>query len=102
MGYTTIIVSVFIIALFFALLIFISGKIKNAKKGAEEGRKKDVSSLLREASKRLAQNPHDVAGLTMMGEVSFQQQNWEKAYSCYATLMNKLQDTPVRLCLLFR
>ena len=95
MGYTTIIVSVFIIALFFALLIFISGKIKSAKKGAEEGRKKDVSSLLREASKRLAQNPHDVTGLTMMGEVSFQQQNWEKAYSCYATLMNKLQDTPV-------
>ncbi len=91
----TIIISVFIITSVLALLIVVSGKVKNAKKGADEGRRKDVSALMREASKRLAQNPQDVTGLTMMGEVAFQQQNWEKAYSCYAVLMNKMAEIPV-------
>ncbi len=91
----TIVVPIFIIALVIALILVVAGKVRNAKKDVDEGRKKDVSALLREASKRLAQNPTDVSGLTMMGEVSFQQQNWEKAYSCYATLMNKLAEMAV-------
>ena len=91
----TLIVPIFIIAAVLALIVVIAGKVRNTKDEANEGRKKDVSALMREASKRLSQNPHDVAGLQMMGEASFQQQNWEKAYSCYATLMNKMADIPV-------
>jgi len=91
----TVIVPIFIIATVLALILVVAGKVKNKTTEASEGRKKDVSALMREASKRLSQNPQDVAGLTMMGEASFQQQNWEKAYSCYATLMNKLAEIPV-------
>ena len=92
---STIIISIFVIALVLALIIVIAGKVKNAKDGADEEKRKDVSALMREASKRLAQNPQDVTGLTMMGEVAFQQQNWEKAYSYYASLMDKMATLPL-------
>ena len=82
---STIIISVFVIALVLALVILIAGKVKSAKNGIAEEKRKDVSSLMRDATKRLTQNPQDVTGLNMMGEVAFQQQNWEKAYSCYAS-----------------
>ncbi|MGP1437450.1 MAG: tetratricopeptide repeat protein [Treponema sp.] len=93
---STIIISVFIIALVLAFVIVVSGKVKNARNGANEERRKDVSALMRDATKRLTQNPQDVTGLTMMGEVAFQQQNWEKAYSCYASLMDKMAELPVK------
>lgn len=92
---STIIIVTFVIALVLAIIIFVSGRVRSVKKDSTEGKKKDVSALMREASKRLSQNPHDVEGLKMMGEVSFQQQNWEKSYSCYATLMNKLGEMTV-------
>jgi len=92
---STIIISIFVIALVLALIIVIAGKVKSAKTGADEEKRKDVSALMREASKRLAQNPQDVTGLNMMGEVAFQQQNWEKAYSCYASLMDKMATLPL-------
>lgn len=91
----TVIVPIFIIALVLALVIVVVGKMRSSKSAAKNAKAKDVSALVREASRRLSQNPHDVTGLTMMGDVSFQQQNWEKAYSCYATLMNKLGELPV-------
>jgi len=92
----TVIVPIFIIASVLALIIVIVGKMRSSKNAAKNEKSKDVSSQMREASKRLTQNPHDITGLTMMGDVSFQQQNWEKAYSCYATLMNKLGELPVK------
>lgn len=91
----TIIVPIFIVSAVIALIIAVAGKLRNTKNEANEGKRKDVSLLMREASKRLSQNPQDVTGLTMMGEVSFQQQNWEKAYSCYGALMNKMAEIPV-------
>ncbi len=92
---STIIISIFVIALVLALIMLIADRIKKAKTGADEEKRKDVSSLMREASKRLTQNPQDVTGLNMMGEVAFQQQNWEKAYSCYASLMDKMASLPL-------
>ncbi len=93
---STIIISVFVIALVLALVILIAGKVKSAKNGIAEEKRKDVSSLMRDATKRLTQNPQDVTGLNMMGEVAFQQQNWEKAYSCYASLMDKIAELPLK------
>lgn len=93
---STIIISVFVIALVLALVILIAGKVKSAKNGIAEGKRKDVSALMRDATKRLTQNPQDVTGLNMMGEVAFQQQNWEKAYSCYASLMDKIAELPLK------
>ena len=93
---STIIISVFVIALVLALVILIAGKVKSAKNGIAEEKRKDVSALMRDATKRLTQNPQDVTGLNMMGEVAFQQQNWEKAYSCYASLMDKIAELPLK------
>ena len=93
---STIIISVFVIALVLALVILIAGKVKSAKNGMAEEKRKDVSALMRDATKRLTQNPQDVTGLNMMGEVAFQQQNWEKAYSCYASLMDKIAELPLK------
>ena len=44
--------------------------------------------LLREAEKRLAQNPRNPEALGTAGEIYFSDENWDQAYKTYGTLMD--------------
>lgn len=52
--------------------------------------KKNKAAAIREATKRLAQNPNDSAALLTVGDIYFQDQDWEKAYAFYAPLLDQM------------
>lgn len=73
------------------VLIVILSFGKSSKKGAngevnKRVQKKGKSSVLKEAEKKLAHNPHDVAALETIGDIYFNDKNWEKTWTVYKTL----------------
>jgi tetratricopeptide (TPR) repeat protein len=58
------------------------GKIKNGKRV----KVKDRGQILKEANRRLAQNPKDPVALQALGDMYFEEQNWEKAIKSYEPL----------------
>ena len=52
--------------------------------------KKNKAAAIREATKRLSQNPNDSAALLTVGDIYFQDQDWEKAYASYAPLLDQM------------
>lgn len=81
------IVSLFIIIAVVAVVTAAATGIKNP--GALSVGKKNKAAVLREVTKRLAQNPNDSAALLLAGDIYFQDQNWEKAYAAYAPLITQ-------------
>ncbi len=86
----TIVISIFIIAVVLGLLLLIVSKIKKTQKRAAG--EKSRSALMKEASKRLNQNPKDVHGLSIMGNIHYQEKNWEKAYAVYSILIDRIKS----------
>lgn len=48
---------------------------------------KNKAQIIKEANKRLAKNPHDPLGLIPLGEVYFESQLWDKAFTVYSDLV---------------
>jgi lipopolysaccharide biosynthesis regulator YciM len=67
------------------LFIMISGRAKGGGLGGK--REKSRDALMREADKRLAQNPRDPGALYIMGDIYFQDGAWEKALKTYGILV---------------
>jgi tetratricopeptide (TPR) repeat protein len=80
-----ILIAVVAIALFGILLLSVLGR--KGKKD-KSGRKKDRSVILKEANKRLAQNPRDPEGLSIIGDLYFKEHIWDKAMPVYEVLMD--------------
>lgn len=87
------IVTVALIMLFAVLGLSFLGRKRDAAK-PRQARKRDRSSIIREATKRLAQNPRDPEGLTAMGGLYYQEQEWEKAYAAYEVLIDLAPSNP--------
>ncbi|UTC91410.1 tetratricopeptide repeat protein [Treponema denticola] len=87
---STIIISFFIIIIAVVILVLVATRSKSSSSG---GRKKvkGRAGLMKEASRRLAQNPHDVEGLYIMGDIYYQDQDWEKAYMAYSALLDRMK-----------
>ena len=87
---STIIISFFIIIIAVVILVLVATRSKSSSSG---GRKKvkGRAGLMKEASRRLAQNPHDVEGLFIMGDIYYQDQDWEKAYTAYSALLDRMK-----------
>lgn len=81
------IVSLFIIIAVVAVVTVATTGIKSP--GSLSVGKKNKAAVLREVTKRLAQNPNDSAALLVAGDIYFQDQNWEKAYAAYAPLITQ-------------
>jgi len=87
------ILPVVIVIIVLALLVIIAGTIKSWKKtpdGSKKGKKirvKDQGQIMKEANRRLAQNPKDPDALLAIGEVYYSQEAWDKAYKAYEILV---------------
>jgi len=81
------IVLVIIVASAFILLFSFLGRSRESK-GPKKQKKKDRSTIIREAGKRLAQNPRDPEGLSAMGGIYYLEQDWEHAYLSYELLVD--------------
>jgi len=77
------------------VLLSLSGK-KNGKQGDTKRKKRNKSrdALIRDANRRLAQNPKDPEALLTLGEMYYQDQVWDKAYKTYATLVDLCGANP--------
>ena len=85
---SVLIISIFIIIAVVAVVTFALTSLKGGGKSLTP--RKNKAAIIREASKRLAQNPNDSTALLMAGDIYFQDQDWEKAYASYAPLMDQM------------
>ncbi|MEL3907202.1 MAG: tetratricopeptide repeat protein [Treponema sp.] len=84
------IISVFIIIAVAAAATFAMTSLKG--RGGSSAGKKNKAAIIREASKRLAQNPNDSSALLMAGDIYYQDQDWEKTYASYAPLLDQMRS----------
>ncbi|HHU36052.1 MAG TPA: tetratricopeptide repeat protein [Treponema sp.] len=87
------VVSVIITVALVLLLLSFVGK-KNDKKKPRKKKTKDRAAIIRDATKRLSQNPRDPEGLLAMGNLHYHEHNWEKAYAVYEILINLAPTHP--------
>ncbi len=57
------------------------------RKAQPPRKKRDRESLIREANKRLAQNPKDEKALSQLADLYYSEENWDKAYRSYGALL---------------
>jgi lipopolysaccharide biosynthesis regulator YciM len=67
------------------LFVLINGRSRSGA-GLGGRREKSREALVKEADKRLAQNPRDPEALYTMGDIYFRESTWEKALKNYETL----------------
>jgi lipopolysaccharide biosynthesis regulator YciM len=75
---------VVVLILGIALFMMLMGR----SKGGGSGRKrvKGQDAMIKDANKRLAQNPRDPEALKTLGDIYFQSGEWEKAYKTFEVL----------------
>lgn len=89
-----------IVIIFLALTVIIGAAVFSRGKGSGTGKKgkkiraKDHGQILKEANRRLAQNPKDPDALLALGEVYYSSQNWDKAFKVYETLVEVSAGNP--------
>lgn len=86
-------VTVLLIVSFTLLLLMLFGK-KRENKGPRKEKRKDRATIIRDATRRLAQNPRDPEGLSALGGLAYLEQDWEKAYAAYVILVDMAPGNP--------
>jgi lipopolysaccharide biosynthesis regulator YciM len=69
------------------LFILLSSRLKGGGGRLGGGRSRSRDALIREAEKRLAQNPRDPEALYTMGDMYFQDGKWDTAFKTYEILV---------------
>jgi len=90
---------VVVVVIFLALVVIVGGAVLSKGKGAKSkgGKKikaKDHAQILKEANRRLAQNPKDPDALQALGEVYYVEQAWDKAFKAYEVLVEVSAGNP--------
>ena len=84
MDFLPILVAIIVVVGFVAVLMAFSG----SKKGSNQGKKKSRQNIIKDATRKLSQNPHNPDGLIPLASLYYQEGLWEKAYSLYDTMLN--------------
>ncbi|MCR4742510.1 MAG: tetratricopeptide repeat protein [Treponema sp.] len=85
-------ISVLIAIIVAASIIVLLIVVKPGKRGGNSGdissrvQKKGKSAILKEAEKKLTHDPHNVLALKTVGEIHYNDKNWEKCWNVYKTL----------------
>ena len=74
------------------LIIFLVVTFLGRSKGGSRAKGRDA--IIKTATKKLDQNPRDVAALTDLGDVYYREENWNEAHKIYGTLMEIGQKGP--------
>ncbi len=69
-----------------AVVVFFMTSSKGGKSGKDSSGKKSRQVIVRDAEKRLKQDPKDLRGLLPLAEIYYQEQNWAKASDLYKTI----------------
>ncbi|MCL1817546.1 MAG: tetratricopeptide repeat protein [Spirochaetaceae bacterium] len=80
------IVAAVVVVVVVVLSIFLMATRKSGD--GKKGRSKDKAAILKTATKKLTQNPKDRESLLALGGIYFEENDWEKAFRMYQTLMD--------------
>lgn len=81
------ILGILLIVIILAVIIFLIIMMAGRKGGGGSGKKvKGRDAILRDANKRLSQNPRDPEALQTLADIYFQEQTWDKAFKAYEML----------------
>ncbi|WP_407427164.1 restriction endonuclease [Treponema sp.] len=76
-------IAVVIIVVFGTIVVSLATRKKSGKKGKQKSR----AQIIKEATRKLAQNPHNPDALISLGDLYFNERAWDKAYPIYETQM---------------
>lgn len=62
--------------------------------GGKRRKQRDRNTIVRDANKKLSQNPKDTGALGDLAEVYYQDKDWERAYSAYTALLQLVPSSP--------
>ena len=85
MDFLPILIAVIAVFGFIVILMILSGSKSKQGKG---GKQKSRQNIIKDATRKLAQNPHNPDGLIPLANLYYQDQLWEKAYPLYETMLN--------------
>ena len=90
---------VLIVIIFLCLVVLMGGYFfskgsPGGKKSRKKFKAKDHAQVLKEANRRLAQNPKDTDALTALGEIYYAEQAWDKAFKTYESLLEAAAGNP--------
>ncbi|MDR0719401.1 MAG: tetratricopeptide repeat protein [Treponema sp.] len=69
------------------LVMIIAGRSRGGGDTGRAKRAKGRDAILKDANKRLAQNPRDPEALLSLADIYYQEETWDKAYKAYETLI---------------
>jgi len=75
-----------IVSVLFFVVKFLTGNGKQSNK--------DKNQLMKDANRRLSANPKDIKALQTIGEIYYDEENYEKAYSTYRLLAEQSSSHP--------
>lgn len=86
----SILIAIIVAAVVLVILMSLRGssKVKKAKDVSAKVQKKGKSAIIKEAEKRLSHDPHNIPALEILGNLYFEDKNWEKVYSVYKSLFD--------------
>lgn len=93
MNSTITIVSVFLALALASLVLLLTTRRKDGNIDKKPLRK-DRAAIIKSASQKLAQNPRDIQALSSIGDLYYEEQNWEKALGAYNSLINLIPTHP--------
>ncbi|MDC7228376.1 MAG: tetratricopeptide repeat protein [Spirochaetales bacterium] len=76
-----------VIAIIIVLLVIKGRKNSKSNSKLEKARATDRNAVIKEANRRLAQNPKDPAALLYLAELHFQEKDYEKAFKLFDILL---------------
>jgi tetratricopeptide (TPR) repeat protein len=85
-----VLIAVFVLALGVSGFLLFMGKFKGGGGSGGKKKSKDREARLRDANKRLTQNPLDPSALYAAGDVYFEEGSWDKAIKSFETLTDIL------------
>lgn len=80
----SLVIAISVIAIFGALLVTFSTR----KKGGQKHRQRGRTQIIRDATRKLAQNPHNISALLELGDLYYNEKAWDKAYPIYETQLS--------------
>ncbi|HRU27659.1 MAG TPA: tetratricopeptide repeat protein, partial [Treponema sp.] len=94
-GIVSVLLVVILLVSTLLILLALSGKKKDTSGDRKrKKRSKSRDALIRDATRRLAQNPKDPEALLTLGDIYYQDQVWDKAYKTYGTLVELCGANP--------
>ena len=68
------------------MLVKSSGKKEQSDDVSAKIQKKGKSAIIKDAEKKLAHDPHNVQALELIGDIYYNEKNWDKVWNVYKTL----------------